>query len=127
MSADRDRSVKQVIVVRRDLHMRQGKACAQSAHAAMIFLVNAIMSGSDLTEEQQEWFVIGMPKIVMRVESAEELNSIAQRARDAMLTVFEVMDAGRTEFHGIPTSTCIAIGPNNGNAVDKVTGLLRLL
>jgi PTH2 family peptidyl-tRNA hydrolase len=121
------RSVKQVIVVRHDLHMRQGKACAQSAHAAMMFLVNAMALESDLTEEQGEWFSCGMPKIVVRVESAEELNSVVERARDALLTVFEVMDAGHTEFHGIPTPTCVAIGPNNSNAIDKVTGLLRLL
>ena len=37
--------VKQVIVIRRDLKMRRGKECAQSAHSSMIWLSRRVIDG----------------------------------------------------------------------------------
>ena len=36
------------------------------------------------------------------------------------------VDAGRTEFHGVPTATCCAIGPDWPERIDPITGHLKL-
>jgi PTH2 family peptidyl-tRNA hydrolase len=38
-----------------------------------------------------------------------------------------VVDAGATEFHGVPTKTCCAVGPGWTDEVDAITGALPLL
>ncbi len=38
-----------------------------------------------------------------------------------------IIDAGLTEFGGVPTRTCIAIGPNWSDEIDEITGHLKLL
>lgn len=124
--------IKQVIVIRRDLHMRQGKAVAQGAHAAMMFLIDRIggqpgEAPGVFTETETQWLEGPMGKICVRVESEEELLKIVEDAREAGLTVHTVTDSGRTEFHGVPTLTCCAIGPNEAERIDAVTGNLKLL
>lgn len=50
-----------------------------------------------------------------------------QQAKDAGLIVSLIIDAGLTEFGGVPTNTCIAIGPSWEDDVNKITGHLKLL
>jgi PTH2 family peptidyl-tRNA hydrolase len=38
-----------------------------------------------------------------------------------------IIDSGKTEFGGVPTKTCLAIGPDYSEKIDKVTGNLKLL
>ena len=38
-----------------------------------------------------------------------------------------ITDAGHTEFHGVPTRTCLAIGPAWSDEIDAITGGLQLL
>jgi len=38
-----------------------------------------------------------------------------------------IVDSGLTEFHGVKTKTCLAIGPNKKEDIDKITGSLKLL
>lgn len=123
---------KQVIVIRRDLHMRQGKAVAQGAHAAMLFLIDRLRvrpgeAPGGFSEAESEWLEGPMSKICVRVESEAELFQIMEDARAAGLTVHSVTDSGRTEFGGVPTLTCCAIGPNEAERIDAVTGHLKLL
>jgi PTH2 family peptidyl-tRNA hydrolase len=115
-------------VVRHDLHMRLGKAIAQGAHAAVMFLVERLRSEPCMfTESEWHWMTQAMTKICVRVESEEELLEVIAKAREAGLTVHTVTDAGRTEFRGVPTLTCCAIGPNDAEAIDAITGHLKLL
>ena len=81
----------------------------------------------DLTPEQNEWLINGLfTKIVTQVDSEAELMSVFQAATDAGLTVHLITDAGLTEFNGVPTRTCLAIGPNKSEEIDKITGHLKL-
>lgn len=116
--------MKQVIVIRRDLHMRQGKAVAQGAHAAMMFM---IASDFKIETAEMEWIESGMCKVCVRVESESELNSIIDAAVTVGIKVFPVVDAGHTEFSGVPTLTCCAIGPDVDEKIDAITGTLKLL
>lgn len=38
-----------------------------------------------------------------------------------------ITDSGKTEFHGEPTDTCLAIGPGEADKIDEITGHLQLL
>jgi PTH2 family peptidyl-tRNA hydrolase len=120
---------KQVLVVRNDLNMRKGKMVAQGAHASTMFLVHRLCDPDGGAKDQiiQAWLSHGMTKICVRVDSETELLEIAQKATDAGVTVHVITDAGHTEFGGIPTKTCLAIGPDEDEKVNAITGHLKLL
>lgn len=124
--------IKQVIVMRHDLGMRRGKQIAQGAHASMSFLTRRLqeqgsLSMDELTREQQTWLSGAFAKVCCRVDSEQELIEIHDKAVAAGLEVHLITDSGRTEFHGQPTQTCLAIGPAEAEAIDAVTGHLQLL
>ncbi|MAG26523.1 aminoacyl-tRNA hydrolase [Candidatus Pacearchaeota archaeon] len=127
--------VKQVIVMRKDVQMRKGKMIAQGAHASMkVLLDTRERSGADsdeclleLTPEMCEWLAGSFAKICVYVNSEEELLMLYKQAQDANIPSALITDSGRTEFHGVPTNTCIAIGPALSIEIDKITGHLKLL
>jgi PTH2 family peptidyl-tRNA hydrolase len=126
-------SIKQVILIRRDLNMRRGKEIAQGSHASMGFLIEQLRTqmpagkpSLDLNAAAQEWIKVGMAKICLQVTSEADLLALHEKAREAGLTTFLVRDSGRTEFHGVPTHTACAIGPGDSEAIDAITGELSL-
>lgn len=120
---DISNEVKQVIVMRNDLNMRKGKMIAQGAHAA----VAAVVSELEIADSYVwKWLAGGMKKITVRVDSEEELLAIVKQAREAGLLCEPIRDAGLTEFKE-PTLTCCAVGPGPTDAIDKITGHLKLL
>lgn len=125
-------SVKQVIVIRKDLNMRRGKEIAQGAHAACMFLrqhaLGVIRYGDSLqlSEVEQEWLEENFAKITLQVIGEDALIDIAVKAEMAGIVCHIVTDAGLTEFNGVPTKTCLALGPDTSEAIDKITGDLRL-
>lgn len=123
---------KQVIVMRHDLKMRRGKQIAQGAHASMAFLSDRLNSSdsvslADFSDVQRAWLTGSFAKVCCRVDSEEELLEIERRAREAGLEVHLITDSGKTEFHGVPTNTCLAIGPDVVDKIDVITGELQLL
>ena len=126
------RRIKQVIVMRNDLGMRRGKQIAQGAHAAMVFLTHRLqtkpsLSLADFTEDERTWLQGSFAKVCVRAESEAELLALYESAERAGLEVHLITDSGRTEFHGRPTRTCLAIGPAEASAIDAITGQLQLL
>ena len=128
------RRAKQVIVMRKDLNMRKGKMIAQGAHASLkVFLDRRAATAADdaftfsLTAPMREWLGGRFAKICVYVTSEAELHGVVERARAAGLPCALVVDAGHTEFHGVPTPTCCAVGPAWVEDVDAVTGALPLL
>jgi PTH2 family peptidyl-tRNA hydrolase len=119
---------KQVIVMRRDLGMRRGKEIAQGAHASMIWLALRIrQSGYTFTEAERRWLEGPFTKVCVRVDSEEELLAIVQRAQESGVLVHLCVDAGKTEYHGVPTPTCCAVGPDFPERINSITGQLTLL
>ena len=125
--------VKQVIILRKDLGMRFGKANAQSGHAVPAFLTRPMKASPGqtefvvtLSEEQREWLNTGETKISLRVNSEKELIKLYDKAVEKGLTVELVTDSGRTEFNGVATHTCIVIGPNENSKIDSLTKHLQL-
>jgi len=61
------------------------------------------------------------------VDSEEELIGIHETAKASGLICSLIQDAGLTEFGGVPTYTCCAIGPAWEEEVDAITRHLKLL
>lgn len=127
-------SVKQVIVVRKDLNMRKGKLAAQVAHASMKFMTDEWKPNDlpevlamNLNEVEQQWLREGFAKIVVYVESAKELGELMAKARKEGIRVSPIIDSGKTEFHGVATLTCAAFGPDEAKKLDEITGSLPLM
>jgi len=133
-------NIKQVIVIRKDLHMRLGKSCSQAAHATMKVILDLMFDTEDnrnnlkfktLCMEKgkhlDQWINGIFKKIVVYVNSEQELLEIYNKATEQNLPCSLIQDAGQTEFNGVSTYTCCAIGPGSDEEIDKITGELPLL
>ena len=137
--------VKQVIVIRKDLKMRKGKIAAQAAHAAMKVILDRMQiqeyaKGSTMWEGCYVWHMTvfeseplymwlkgAFTKVVVYVETEQELFDLKEKAEEAGLLTALITDAGKTEFHGERTTTSIAIGPAWDSELGPITGDLPLL
>lgn len=126
---------KQVILFRKDLKVRGGKFAAQCAHASMkVFLDRATRGRREspvpytfmeipLDGPMDRWIFGGrFAKIVLYVADEATLLEAHRLAQEADLPSALITDAGFTEFHGVPTNTCIAIGPAPSHIIDRITG-----
>lgn len=136
-------NVKQVIVMRKDLNMRKGKMVAQGSHASLgvvLGMMQRIDMGDvegvptivlrlimELDSPIDFWISHEFKKICVSVKSEEELIEIYEKAQAAKLPCKLIEDRGHTEFHGVTTKTCLAIGPDLAEEIDKITGHLPLL
>lgn len=112
---------KQALIIRRDLKMQRGKEIAQGAHAAMA----AVLPHLD-DSRVQGWLQGSFGKIALTVDSEAEMMALYDKARDAGLIRSSIVDSGRTQFHGVPTRTTLAIGPDHTEIIDAITGSLKL-
>ena len=135
---------KMMIVMRRDLKMRKGKIAAQAGHACIEAVLMAFQKenrmndfewsseGMCLKNEGREatplsdWFQYGCAKVCVYVDSEEALCAIADKAREKGILAAVITDAGMTEFHGVPTKTCLALEPLPTEIADELTGALPL-
>lgn len=119
--------VKQVVVYRRDLNMRKGKIAAQVAHASLAVFLDRDEGGRHelrvpLTDAMASWSRARFKKIVLSVETEDDLVRVHALAKAAGLPTALVTDAGHTEFAGVPTRTTCAVGPADDAAIDAITG-----
>ena len=152
-----ERVSKQVIVMRRDLKnakgekVRTGKLMAQAAHASLKAILDNmnwskmrfgygivneaesqcggdfILRESNITDAMKDWLTGRFTKVCVSVNSEAELIEVYNKAKEKGLICSLITDAGLTEFGGVPTITCCAIGPVWSNEVDEITGKLFLL
>jgi peptidyl-tRNA hydrolase, PTH2 family len=144
---------KQVIVMRTDLRntngnkIRTGKLISQGAHASMKAILDLMSQVNDwkfistdgkegfqtrylkidATTPLNYWLNGLFTKICLSVDSEQELLDIYNKAKDNGLICSLITDSGLTEFNGVPTITCCAIGPSFSEDIDKITGHLKLL
>lgn len=123
----RPSSTKQVICYRRDLKMRKGKIAAQCAHGSMavFFRRDPDRQGQlvvPLDGPMEHWTRGSFAKIVLSVETEEDLLQVHAEARSSGLPTALITDAGRTEFKGVPTRTVVAVGPAALGEIDRITG-----
>ena len=144
-------NVKQVLVIRRDLNMRRGKQIAQGSHASMAVLLDLMKKEClTCTIEDSEATIVkflgekrtlkivkdtpldvwlnGMfTKICVSCENEDELLKLHEIAKEKNIPTSLITDAGLTEFKGVPTNTCIAIGPYWSEEINEITGNLKLM
>ncbi len=118
--------------MRKDLAMRKGKMIAQGAHASLAVLLERGERDGErldiaLTPAMIEWLGGKFTKVCVGVESEDALDQVVAAARAAGVPCAVIVDSGRTEFHGVPTKTCAAVGPAWADEVDAITGELTLL
>ena len=107
-------------------------ALGGSTNAVLHLLAIACEAGvtlslDDFTEAQRAWLTGSFAKVCCRVNSEDELMEVHDKALEAGLEVHLITDSGKTEFHGEPTNTCLAIGPDDAEKIDAITGQLQLL
>ncbi len=112
--------MKQVILVRSDLKLPKGKMAVQVAHASSSALIK---SHKDyITKWQSE----GMKKVVLKVEDLNELLKYKREADDLGIVTALIEDAGKTVVKA-GTITCLGIGPDKEEKIDKVSGKLKMM
>lgn len=150
-----ERKSKQVIVMRKSFTIdgkkvtpRKGKYIAQGAHASLKVILDLMRPSDmhaknslvlDLPENQlansvylkersalQDWLTGSFTKVCCVVETEEEIVALYNKAKEKGLLCSIIEDSGRTEFGGVPTITCCAIGPAWSDEVDEITGGLEL-
>lgn len=72
------------------------------------------------------WLESGQAKVILKVQSLEDLVALRQAAEDLSLLVVTVEGIGPMQAT-MDTLTCICIGPARSILVDKVTSHLKLL
>jgi PTH2 family peptidyl-tRNA hydrolase len=124
----KNREVKQVIIIRRGLNNGRGKEIAQGSHSSMDFItkqIDGLQSKVTITKEQLQWLQTGTKKVTLQVPDEKTLMKVFQAAKQAGLVTKLVIDAGLTNAgsgKGNPTKTCISIGPNYSDEIDRITG-----
>lgn len=147
--------IKQVIVLRREypdgrggtFRPRIGKLISSACHASLKVILDRMQvekvsitthrTGEPRFREYSmiipqrsalhKWLSGSFTKIVVYVNSEEELMDLYVKVQLGNLPHALICDMGKTEFHGQETYTCLAIGPSESNEIDLLTGNLKLL
>lgn len=139
---------KQVIIIRTDTEpkMRRGKQCAQGAHASLAVVLSLLFGEYgkrtwEINEEKQvvkanveidmnspfyHWISRIFKKVVVGGTLSEMIEAY-RKAKESGIPCSLIEDKGLTEFGGKVTITACAIGPDDPDKIDEITGHLALL
>lgn len=130
--ANNDGKVKQVILIRNDLIVSAGKIAAQVAHASLAAFLNREKNDQvndelviPLSESDKLWLTDRFTKVCLGVKDESELLHYYEEAKKKGIKCSLIKDAGFTEFSE-PTYTTVGIGPDFNEAINSLTGKLRL-
>ena len=98
--------------------MGKGKAIAQACHASVGAALQANKKILD------KWMKEGAKKVVLKC-TIKELLEVEKKAKLQKLNTYLVVDAGLTQLKP-GTITALAIGPDEEDKIDIITGNLKL-
>ncbi len=139
-------TVKQIIIVRKDLKntkgekVRTGKLVAQGCHASNAVLLKnwhkvvlykllyktKLWFNFALQSAWFQWINGSFTKICVYVNNEAELLEVYNKANSIGLPCALITDKGATEFGGVPTNTAVAIGPCYSEDLIGITDKLSL-
>jgi PTH2 family peptidyl-tRNA hydrolase len=142
---NKDRQVKQIILMRSDLGMRKGKMISAGGHAALGAVLKMMKKERVILSDQEgtlpstkmtiyieddsyldKWLNGIFTKICLKVETLEELKALYETAQALDIPGVLIEDVGLTEFKGVKTVTCASLGPFWADEIDKITKHLKL-
>ncbi|KAL9344833.1 hypothetical protein Peur_062508 [Populus x canadensis] len=119
---------KMVLVVRNDLKMGKGKIAAQCSHATL-GLYKKLLNRAP--KALNRWEMCAQPKVVVKIESEEDMLVLQERAKSLKLPTHITIDAGRTQIAPNSRTVMAILGKSFRSrpveVVDDVTGGLKLL
>lgn len=125
---------KQWIVLRKDLGMRKGKMVAQGGHGVLKVFLEQMVRGPEegkftlyASDAVLAWLEGKFTKICLGARNEEELLEVYEKSRETGVMCTLITDAGLTEFDGVPTNTCVVVGPAYPHQVEPFTKHLPLL
>ena len=118
-----DQPLKMVFVINHELKMGKGKIAAQVGHAAV---KATLQSGEHRPELLDAWLSTGQKKVCVKADDVRQLEQIEQQAKHHQILTSKIHDAGHTQ---IPAGsyTVLALGPDEEEKLDALTGELKLL
>ncbi|KAL8607669.1 hypothetical protein ACOMHN_039343 [Nucella lapillus] len=116
---------KMVLVVNGELGMGVGKVAAQVSHATLNLYRLMMDTPALYSPALLAWEQYGETKVVLRGETALQLQQLADKARSAGLPNYLVQDAGHTQV--APGAITVLGIMGKIDVVDQVTGSLKLL
>lgn len=129
-------SMKQVILVRKDLQMKKSELAALVARASTEFMLENNESRRNdemfikLTPQESEWIQSGSTRIVLGVPSGESLQGCLFKAEMAGIGCYPIMKmaTSRIENHFNDSSiVCVSLGPDESEKIDAITNKFKLL
>ncbi|XP_020202870.1 peptidyl-tRNA hydrolase 2, mitochondrial [Cajanus cajan] len=113
---------KMILVVRNDLKMGKGKIAAQCSHATLGLYKKLLHRAP---KALNRWEMSAQPKVVVKIESEEDMLALQESAKSLKLPTHITIDAGRTQIAPNSRTVMAILGPVE--VVDEVTGGLKLL
>ena len=112
-----------VFVINHELKMGKGKIAAQVGHAAV---KATLQSGEHRPELLDAWLSTGQKKVCVKADDVRQLEQIEHQAKHHQILTSKIRDAGHTQ---IPAGsyTVLALGPDEEEKLDALTGELKLL
>lgn len=125
------KSVKQAIVIRKDLKLRKEEYASVAASAGIKFLLDN--NESDRTDElfvrlsQQEaqWLKESLSRSVLGIDSEDALSDLAFKAELMGINSYSVaIEQSNVETERSPL-ICVAIGPDDEDLINQLTNHLK--
>jgi peptidyl-tRNA hydrolase len=127
--------LKQVILVRRDLKLKRASAAALVAKVSAEFLFENDESDVDdklevnLSPHEVSWLRSGSTRIVLGVSSESTLRNLLFRAEVLGIQSYALEGPipESLDKDGVSEIICAALGPDESDKIDEITGNLKLL
>ncbi len=114
--------LRMAVVFRADLNLPNGKACAQAGHAFL-----TAWTKCENRELATAYMANSQAKIILVAPNLDTLHKIIERAKKRGVSYALITDEGRTVFDGVPTVTCLGIGPCDKTSYNNITRALSLM
>lgn len=126
------RELKQIILLRRDMRLRRSEAAALASKASMAFIVEcdeSDNSGSvkvNLSGIEAEWILGSSTRIILGVTSEDAMRKLLLKAELQGVSTYEITGSSSGKSDEGIQLIAAALGPDDSDKLDLITGNLKL-